>query len=107
MKREDHKSLVNELFGMVSPEHQARATEILRNLSDDYEETLTTSEQATANLQTANANFEELRKVNAKLFLQVGQTEKTEGKQEPETDKPEETKILPFEQLFNEKGELL
>ena len=51
-------------------------------------------------LTTAN---ESLRAVNTKLFLQVGASEK---KEQEEEKKEEENKPLPFDDLFNEKGEL-
>ena len=107
MTRDEHKQAIRDLMGMIASEHQARASELLTNLSDDYEQTLTASEQATANVQTLTQNNETLRAVNAKLFLRVGETEKETHKQETNHDKQkEEEKTLSFDDLFNEKGEL-
>lgn len=107
MKRDEHKGIITQLLGMVANEHQARASEMLTNLSDDYEQVLTASEQASANVETLTKNNETLREVNAKLFLRVGETEKSITKQDETIDKQEETKPLSFESLFNEKGDLI
>lgn len=106
MTRDEHKAAINRLLGMVSPEHQADASELLTNLSQDYEQTLTTSEQAAANVETLTANFEHLREVNAKLFLQVPTGKVNEPTTHPEPVKQPETPPS-FESLFNEKGELI
>lgn len=105
MTRDEHKAAIQKLLGMVAPDHQAAASEMLTQLSEDYEQTLTTSEQAAANVQTLTANNETLREVNARLFLKVGSVEKPKDKPTPEPDKPC-GEIPTFESLFNEKGEL-
>lgn len=102
MTREEHQAIIQRVMGYVSPEHQADASEALTTLSDDYAETLRTSETLTTQNQTLSNDFERLRQVNAKLFLRVG--EHTEHK-EKTAHKTEVTK-LPFDDLFNEKGEL-
>lgn len=107
MKREEHRSIISQLLGMVANDNQARASELLTNLSDDYEQVLTTSEQASANVETLTRNNETLREVNAKLFLRVGETEKSIKTQAEIPDKQEEDKPLSFDNLFNEKGELI
>ena len=111
MKREEHKGIVNQLLGMVASEHQARASELLTNLGDDYEQVLTASEQASANVETLTKNNETLREVNAKLFLRVGESDKEARKQDTNTgdkeEQDEEQTVIPFSKLFNEKGELL
>lgn len=109
MTREEHKQIIQKMLGMVTPENQANASELLTQLSDDYEQTLTASETLTANNATLTANNEKLRQVNADLFLKVGTTNKethnnnnqaSNGQEQPETE-------MKFESLFNEKGELL
>ena len=107
MKRDEHKAIIQNLLGMVAPEHQAAASEALTNLSEDYEQVLTESETATANVATLTANNETLREVNAKLFLKVGQTEKENHKDDKPEQKPETENKLTYEALFNEKGELI
>lgn len=109
MTRDEHRQAIQSLLGMVSADHQAAASEILTNLSDDYEQTLTASEQSANSVAELTRNNETLRSVNAKLFLRVGETDKTAHKEQDETgdhgmsdDKP-----LPFSDLFNEKGELI
>lgn len=109
MTRDEHKKAIQSLLGMVSSEHQAEASEILTNLSDDYEETLTASETAANNVAELTKNNETLRSVNAKLFLRVGETEKLAHVEQTETgdNGKDDEKPLPFSDLFNEKGELI
>lgn len=108
MTRDEHKKIVNQLLGMATPENQATASELLTQLTDDYEQTLTSNETLTASNATLTANNEKLRSVNADLFLKVGTTQKqihkdtTPGKDE----QPDETELT-FDALFNEKGELI
>lgn len=109
MTRDDHKKAVNQLMGMIAAEHQATASDLLSNLSDDYDRTLTDYETATANVTSLTSDNESLRKTNMRLFLRVGETEKETHKQDkhnPSHDEQEENKPLPFTDLFNEKGEL-
>lgn len=105
MTREEHKKAVEKLLGMVSAEHQADASELLTTLSEDYETTLATSETVASENANLKTNVEKLRKVNTDLFLKVG-TPTPKGKEdEGKTDT--EIPDLPFEKLFNEKGELI
>ena len=107
MTRDEHKNIVNQLLAMATPEQQAAASDLLTQLTDDYEQTLTNSEQLTANNETLTANNETLRQVNAKLFLKVGETDKhmnTKPTTKPGDGNEDQ---LTFEALFNEKGELL
>lgn len=107
MTRDEHKNIVNQLLGMVAAESQATASDLLTQLTEDYEQTLTDFESATANVTTLTANNETLREVNAKLFLKVGQTDKDIHKNEdPNKGKDDPENQLTFEALFNEKGEL-
>lgn len=103
MKRSEHKAIIDKVLGMIAPEHQAAASEALNTLSTDYGTTLDSLETANTSVQELTTANESLRAVNTKLFLQVGASEKKE--QEEET-KEEENKPLPFDDLFNEKGEL-
>lgn len=105
MTRDEHKAIVNQLLTMATPEQQATASELLTQLTDDYEQTLTGLEQANANVTTLTANNETLREVNAKLFLKVGHTDKTPNPNKDPNPEPENQ--LKFEALFNEKGELI
>lgn len=107
MTRDEHKNIVNQLLTMATPEQQAAASELLTQLTDDYEKTLTDYETATANVATLTENNETLREVNAKLFLKVGQTESTIHK-ETKPDEGDEggENQLTFEALFDEKGGL-
>jgi hypothetical protein len=105
MTRDEHKQIVNRLLGMVAPDHQANASELLTNLSEDYEQTLTASETATTRVEELTKNNETLRDVNAKLFLKVGSVPNEPQPSEPKTE-PERTPIS-IDSLFNEKGELI
>lgn len=102
MTRDEHRAIISRIMGYVAPEHQADASEALTTLSDDYGETLDASETLRKQHETLTGDFEKLRKVNAKLFLRVG--EHAEPQKEPE--RQQEKEPLPFDDLFNEKGEL-
>lgn len=107
MTRDEHRQVINRLLGMVAADHQADASELLTNLSDDYEKTLTASESSATRITELEENNANLLKVNSKLFLRVGETEKqVTHSEEPDKGEPE-VKPLPFADLFNEKGELI
>lgn len=105
MKRDEHKQIINQLLGMVTPDKQATASEMLANLSEDYEQVLTANESANSRVEELTANNETLRSVNAKLFLKVGEIPKGE----PATEPKEEPEIptISIDSLFNDKGELI
>ncbi|MBQ8169057.1 hypothetical protein IJZ97_06555 [bacterium] len=109
MTRDEHKGIVNRLLGMVAADNQATASELLTQLTDDYEQTLTASEGFEANVKTLTENNETLRAVNAKLFLRVGESDPTKKKpDEPgKGGNDGDDKKLTFDALFNEKGELI
>lgn len=109
MKREEHSKIIKDLLGMITPDNQATASELLTQLSDDYEETLTNYETASTSVQELTAKNETLRDVNAKLFLKVGTTEReTNNQQQNNANVQEQNENnMTFEALFNEKGELL
>lgn len=104
MTREEHKKQIQSLLGMLNPEHQADASVILTNLSEDYEQTLTHSEQLETDKQNLTDRNARLRDVNADLLLKVGVG--TTKPDEKEQEKPEINPVS-FDSLFNEKGELL
>ena len=109
MTRDEHKNIVNQLLAMATPEQQAAASDLLTQLTDDYEQTLTNNEQLTANNQTLTTNNETLRQVNAKLFLKVGETDKniSHKNDNPGQGNDGDENALTFEALFNEKGDLI
>ena len=109
MTREEHKAIIQKMLGMVTPDNQATASELLTQLSDDYEEALTQYETASTSVQELTAKNETLRDVNAKLFLKVGTTDKeTHNQQQNNANAQEQNENkMTFEALFNEKGELL
>lgn len=109
MTREEHKEIIQKMLGMVTPENQATASELLTQLSDDYETTLTNSETLTTTNATLTENNEKLRKVNADLFLKVGTTTKEQNNNNMNNpnNQGQEDNELTFDGLFNEKGELL
>ena len=106
LTREQFKEKVTSLLGMTTPESQASASEILTELSDEYESVMTESETHAGKVQELTKNNETLRDVNAKLFLKVGTTTKETHKEETPAPEEPETKLT-YENLFNEKGELI
>ena len=107
MTRDEHRKLVNEMLGMVGADHQARASELLTTLSDDYETVLSESEGYANRVNELTEKNETLRDVNTKLFLKTGEKPKDPPKDPtPPSDEPDTPKIT-FESLFNDKGELM
>lgn len=108
MTRDEHRAAIQQLHGMIAPEHVAAASALLTNLSDDYGATLTTSEQATANVTRLTEENDKLLKANGRLFMQVGQTKQESHKEDkPEQKEEQEENKLTFEALFNKEGELI
>lgn len=106
MNRDDIKNAMREMLGLAAPEHQARMSDLLSNLTDEFESILTESENAANRVQELTENNETLRSVNAKLFLKVGTTDRENHNEQPAEQPIEENKIT-YENLFNEKGELI
>lgn len=108
MTRDEHKNIVNQLLSMATPEQQANASNLLTQLTDDYEQTLTNSENLATQNATLTQNNETLREVNAKLFLRVGHTDPNpkEDPKNPPNDQLDKNQLT-FDKLFNEKGELI
>ena len=106
MKRNEYKSLISELLTLSTPDNQGRVSEILTQLTEDYETVLTTSEGYENRVAELSANNETLRKVNADLFLKVGTQLPGSGDSDTGADETE-TEIPTFESLFNDKGELI
>ena len=107
MKREEHNEITKKLYAMVTPENQASASELLTQLTNDYEETTTKMETASAEHEKLKNNFEHLRQVNADLFLKVGVSHNTPENVTENNDNIEEIENdIKIEDLFNEKGEL-
>lgn len=107
MKRDEHKTKLNDLLKLVTPENQANATEILTTLSEDYEQVLTESETSANRVSELTANNETLRSVNAKLFLKVGNQMDGKENTPPNNDSSNDIPEMSFDKLFNDKGELL
>lgn len=108
MTRDEHKEIIQKLMTMVNADNQASASELLTNLSNDYEETLTSLETSKSDVEKLTSNNETLRDVNAKLFLKVGSTDikKNEENKENENNQNDD-KVQSFDDLFNDKGELI
>ena len=102
LSRDEHSTILNQLREMVGEEHTADATQILTRLSENFNETETALNSANENVEKFKGDNEKLRAVNADLFLKVGGA-KVEDNNPNKTDEEK----LPFDALFNEKGELI
>lgn len=104
--REEITADIQELMGFATAENQARISEILTGLSNEFDVVLKASDDAVNRATELEANNEHLRKVNTDLFMQVGRIPNG-GKESP--DKPIEGDLpeITFDKLFNEKGELI
>ena len=104
LTRAELKAKFNEVLGMATPENQASVTELMSTLNDEYDSILTENENLTTRNQELVANNEKLRSVNAELFLKVGVSDKKTEKSDT-TDN--EVERIPYDTLFNDKGELM
>lgn len=103
----DVTATINELLNLATPDNQARASELLTELSDTVTNlSVRVSEQASEITRLSDANSE-LTRVNGKLFLKVGHPAgQAETEPQPTGTDTGEKLDLKFEDLFNEKGEL-
>lgn len=103
MDRNEHQTVIEQLLPFINPDNQADATALLTQLSDGFNEVVTTNEE----LQTSNEKFktdnEKLRKVNTDLFLKTGEKFKDPNAKDTEDFNEEK---LSYDDLFKE-GELL
>lgn len=106
MTGEEHAALIHDIAANLTD--QSKVTEMLTRLSNDYTEMT----EKVAKLPQLEKDNENLRSVNMKLFLQVGDKPKGTGKEvdakeQQETGEITNTETKPkFDDLFNEKGEL-
>lgn len=106
MTREEMQAQMQELLQMANPENQARMTEILSGITDEYDGIVASRDAAESKVEELTANNETLREVNAKLFLKVGNAPSPSGPTEPTNEPSDEIPQIAFESLFNEKGML-
>lgn len=105
MERTELKTICDELMGFATPETQARMSEIILTLSENNDKMLTEHESLTNTNRTLTENNEALRNVNNKLLMKVGEV--------PPSTPPKETGSeisipnLKYEDLFNDKGEII
>ena len=93
MTREEHTKLIREIRNSLGDE--GKVTDLLTQLSDDYEATLTTMEYVQSDVEAIKKANESLRDTNMRLFLKVG----SDPKDEPPV---EETEELSSEELLKE-----
>lgn len=93
MTREEHTKLIREIRNSLNDE--GKVTDLLTQLSDDYEATLTTVENVQSDAEAIRKANESLRDTNMRLFLKVG----SDPKDEPPV---EETEELSSEELLKE-----
>lgn len=94
MTREEHTKLIREIRNSLNDE--GKVTDLLTQLSDDYEATLTTVENVQSDAEAIRKANESLRDTNMRLFLKVGSDPKDDPGQ------PEETEELYSEELLKE-----
>ena len=107
--REDFQTRMNTLLGLATPETQAQVSAILTEMSGEVDGIFARSADLTSTNERLTADNETLREVNTKLFLKVGEVPKG-GNPNPEPQPPvgdEPDTTLTYENLFNEKGELM
>lgn len=101
MTLQEHKDIVNQI--LENHGEQAKVSELLAQLTDDYTAVSTTLADNTATTEKAIAECEELRKANMTLFRQIGLKPEQNDTGNSST-KPEED--VKYEDLFDESGNL-
>lgn len=102
MTFEEHTKLIQDIRLNLTDE--AKVTEALTKLSEDYGATLKTVETEKTTAATLTKTNEDLRKCNMELFLKVGSPTPANTTKPGQTDTGEQKKS--FESLFDEKGKL-
>ena len=93
--------LMERLTNLGTLENDAERRAIITELSTDLSSVYDANETLKASNFSLEADNKKLQEYNMQLFLRVGnQTKPKEKIAEPET------KVLKYENLFNEKGEL-
>lgn len=100
MTYEEHTELIQQI--RTNLEDEGKVSNLLAQLSDDYQETLSNLNDATRTSEELTQANEKLREANLDLFLKVGSK-----KEEPENKlKEEDEEIKSFDDLFDDKGML-
>ena len=108
MKKEKMKEIVDSMLSNL--QDIAKVTELLNTLQEEnnnLENALQTIEEEKQKILVDN---EQLRQVNMKFFLKLsGGPDENKGTQTTQNSEsePDEEKMLSFDDLFNEKGELI
>lgn len=102
---------VNELITNIIANlgDQGKVSDLLNDFRADYTGTLKDFTKQTEDIKTLTANNESLRTVNNKIMLQMGDLSKApdvKTEKEEQEEKGQEPE-LKFDDLFNEKGELI
>lgn len=109
MTREEHTAKIREIKEKIKDLDDGTISESLAELSLDYGTTLSQIDTITLERDKFKNDNENLRDTNMRLFLKVGDSvmndKNTNSTQNGTSDNKEE--IVPFEELFNEKGELI
>lgn len=94
LNREDHEKMLADL---LTPDlEQARKTEILTSLRDNYTEFTTSFEVVNKNLEKVSKDNSDLVIANSKLFRQTGVVTNTEP---PKDEKKEFSQTITIEDL--------
>ena len=106
---EQLNQMITDIIGNL--DNQGRVSELLQDFRTDYTGTLTDHETLTANHTKLSENYETLKNVNNKMMLQLGDVSTIVNKEKEEKQKIEEQqeseKEEPYQNLFNENGELI
>jgi hypothetical protein len=84
LKLEEFKSLTNSILANLSD--QAKVSEILMNLNDDYTQQLAQAEQMTAKITEAETNIKSLKDTNMNLFLKLANPIPEKAVEKPATE---------------------
>ena len=97
MKPEEFKQKTAEILANLTD--QAKVSELLTELTEDYDSETIVKSTAIATAEKLNADNEKLRQANMNLFLKVGE-------QAPKEEKQKQDTTPKYDDLFTESGDL-
>lgn len=105
MTKEEFQSTIDALREKLDETSSALISEDLIALLGAFTTSLTTINDLTAERDKLKNDYDEILKVNARLFQQTGY--KTEEVEEPKEESENDDDVLSIDEIVNEKGELI
>lgn len=102
MTRDEHTAKIRLIQDRIKDIDDGTIVSALADLSDDYGSQLAEIDRISLDNQNLKNVNENLRDTNMRLFLKVGEPQKTQ-----DNSTEEKGEVIKIKDLFNEKGELI